>query len=138
MESWNDEFIEKTYLGENHKFRLYWTNEANGKIQIGIEAETTGWVALGISPNGGMLSSDVMIGWVDDDGTVHLEDRHTDTKEKSTGPVLDSNNDLELISGEQVNGITRIRFRRNKCTGDSDHDLAILKGTTRIIYAWKV
>lgn len=53
MESWNDEFIEKTYLDENHKFRLYWTNEANGKIQIGIEAETTGWVALGISPNGG-------------------------------------------------------------------------------------
>lgn len=85
----------------------------------------------------GMLNSDVMIGWVDDDGTVHLEDRHTDKNRKSTGPVLDSKNDLELISGEHVNGITRIRFRRNKCTGDSDDDLPILKGTTRIIYAWK-
>ena len=137
MEAWNDDFVEKTYLDENHKFRLYWTNEANGKIQIGIEAESTGWVALGISPNGGMINSDIMIGWIDDDGTVHLEDRHTDSDGKDNGPVLDTNDDLELISGEQVNGITRIRFRRRKCTGDSDHDLPILKGTTRIIYAWK-
>ena len=137
MEAWNDDFVEKTYLDETHKFRLYWTNEANGKIKIGIEAETTGWLALGISPNGGMLNSDIMIGWVDGDGTVHLEDRYTDNNGKDNGPVLDTQNDLELISGEQVGGITRIQFRRSKCTGDSDHDSPILKGTTQIIYAWR-
>ena len=32
--------------------------------------EALGYVGFGISPNGGMAGSDVVIGWVKDDGTA--------------------------------------------------------------------
>ena len=32
--------------------------------------EALGYVGFGISPNGGMTGADVVIGWVNDDGTA--------------------------------------------------------------------
>ena len=83
-----------------------------------------------------MENSDIMIGWVDDnDGVVHLQDRHT-TDTRDEGPILDSVNNLELIGGEQEDGITRIRFKRDKCTTDLEDDNGVVEGTSRVIYAF--
>ena len=62
MGRWDDLFTFSTYLEENHQFRLYWNHLDDDVIDIGIEANTTGWIAIGISPNGGMENSDIMIG----------------------------------------------------------------------------
>ena len=37
---------------------------ADRTIAFAVNVSTTGWVGLGISPNGGMVNSDVVIGWV--------------------------------------------------------------------------
>ena len=37
-----------------------------------ITAETTGWVGLGISPNGGMTGADIIMAWVANDGTTNI------------------------------------------------------------------
>ena len=42
-------------------------------LRIAVLVQTTGWVGLGISPNGQMPGSDVVIGWVDNDGTPFLQ-----------------------------------------------------------------
>ena len=46
-------------------YELYWTfdNEAS-TISFAVRVETTGWVGFGLSPNGQMPNSDVVIGWV--------------------------------------------------------------------------
>lgn len=31
-----------------------------------MRVQTTGWIGFGISPNGQMRNSDVVIGWIDD------------------------------------------------------------------------
>ena len=50
-----------------------------------------------------------MLGWVDDDdGTVTLQDRYIGDSEGR--PSLDDEDHLTLIEGEQVDGITRIRY----------------------------
>ena len=51
------------------RYTLYWTfdNEAQN-ITFAVRARTTGWVGFGISPNGQMPQSDVVIGWVDAGG----------------------------------------------------------------------
>ena len=138
MGQWNDDFSFSTYLEENHQFRLYWTHLDDDVIDIGIEANTTGWIAIGISPNGGMENSDIMLGWIDDeDGTAILQDRYTD--DSMDRPSLDDDDHLTLIEGEQEDGITRIRFQRTRsldCDDTSGHDLAISHGTSRVIYAW--
>ena len=35
--------------------------------------KTRGYVALGLSPNGAMKGSDIVVGWVNDDGTAVLQ-----------------------------------------------------------------
>ena len=37
-----------------------------------VHVATQGWVGFGISPNGDMKGSDVIMGWVTDDGDVKL------------------------------------------------------------------
>ena len=75
-----------------------------------------------------MPNSDIMFGWVDNDGMVYLQDRYT--QDTRTYPLLDINQSLTLIDGEEIDGMTRIRFTRPKYTCD-DEDLALSQGTTR-------
>ena len=49
-------------------YNLYWNfSTVDEKIQFAVKVKTTGWVGFGISPNGQMPGSDVIIAWVDGD-----------------------------------------------------------------------
>ena len=50
-------------------YELYWTfdNEAE-TISFAVRVNATGWVGFGLSPNGQMPDSDVVIGWVPNEG----------------------------------------------------------------------
>ena len=55
----------------NPLYTLHWNfSSAEETITFGVNVSTNGWVGFGISPNGGMTNSDVVIGWVNDDGEV--------------------------------------------------------------------
>ena len=50
-------------------YTLHWNfSVADEMIMFGVSVSTNGWVGLGISPTGGMINSDVAIGWVNDEG----------------------------------------------------------------------
>ena len=52
-------------------YELYWNFDNDAEtISFAVRVETTGWVGFGLSPNGQMPNSDVVIGWVTDDGDV--------------------------------------------------------------------
>ena len=52
-------------------YELYWSYDlAAETIQFAVRVRTEGWVGFGLSPNGQMPGSDVIIGWVDDQGKV--------------------------------------------------------------------
>ena len=42
-------------------------------ISFAVHVNTTGWVGFGLSPNGQMPNSDVVIGWVDRSGSVAFQ-----------------------------------------------------------------
>ena len=55
-------------------YELYWSvDESTGNISLAVRANTTGWVGFGVSPNGGMPNSDVVMGWVKDNGEVAFQ-----------------------------------------------------------------
>ena len=57
----------------NPLFTLYWNfSTVEQTISFAVRVQTNGWVGLGISPNGGMVNSDVVIGWVNSDGEPFL------------------------------------------------------------------
>ena len=56
------------------KYELYWNYNLGAQIiSFAVRVQTTGWVGFGISPNGGMVDSDVVIGWVEGDGAVQFK-----------------------------------------------------------------
>ena len=58
---------------EGHYTMFYSYDEDLSILRIAVLVQTTGWIGLGISPNGQMPGSDVVIGWVDDSGTSFLQ-----------------------------------------------------------------
>ena len=76
-----------------------------------------------------MPNSDIHIGWVDDYGNVFLQDRYTTAR---ATPLYDSHQNLTVIEGEESDGMTRIRFKRNKYTCNEE-DVQLSQGTTRYI-----
>ena len=55
----------------NPSYELYWNFDAvTQNLSIAVRVNTTGWIGFGISPNGGMPNSDVVIGWVAGGNTI--------------------------------------------------------------------
>ena len=54
-------------------YTLYWNfSTADQTIAFAVKAKINGWVGFGVSPNGGMVNSDVVIGWVNNEGQAFL------------------------------------------------------------------
>lgn len=54
-------------------YTLHWSFDVEQEtISFAINVSTDGWVGFGLSPNGGMAHSDVVIGWIKD-GNAYLE-----------------------------------------------------------------
>ena len=50
-------------------YELYWNfDNAKETIYFAVRVQTAGWVGFGLSPNGQMPNSDVVVGWVTDGG----------------------------------------------------------------------
>jgi len=61
-------------LDPNGQYELYWNyNLTEQTISFAVRVQTTGWVGFGLSPNGQMPGSDVVIGWVDNNGGVQFQ-----------------------------------------------------------------
>ena len=53
-------------LDDQGKYILYWNFDlVREDITFAVRVQTTGWIGFGLSPNGQMPQSDVVIGWVD-------------------------------------------------------------------------
>ena len=58
---------------EGHYTMFYSYDTEMNILRIAVLVQTTGWIGLGISPNGQMPGSDVMMGWVDRSGEAFLQ-----------------------------------------------------------------
>ena len=116
-------------------YELYWTfDNAAENISFAVRVQTTGWVGFGISPNGQMPNSDVVIGWVDNGQTFfHVsfeqnvlvlrckylfvyQDRFATSR---SPPSVDEQQDWTLVDGEEEGGFTVLEFTRKYITCDN-------------------
>ncbi|CAH1233728.1 MOXD1 [Branchiostoma lanceolatum] len=117
-------------LDENGDFLLSWTFD-DEQIEFEARVKTRGWLGLGLSPNGGMPGSDIVIGWVKD-GQAYLTDRYAEEKAL---PPEDESQDWDLLSGYENDTHTVLRFKRKLQTCDVK-DRVINKDTLRVLWAW--
>jgi len=99
----------------------YALDSAKKHITFAVEADTTGWIGLGIAEAAGMKGADIMMGHVDSAGKAVVGDYHSVSNGK---PTRDGCQDWTAHYGEESDGKTLLVFSRKLSTGDSnDHAL---------------
>ncbi|XP_074647533.1 DBH-like monooxygenase protein 1 [Tubulanus polymorphus] len=130
------EYPRKAYLDHKMKYLLEWKYDEKemkgGKITFRVTVKTTGYVGFGLSENGAMKGSDIVIGWVNG-GKAQLYDMHGIGNQI---PVEDKTNNWNLKEGKEENGFTQLTFYRSLDTCDEDGDIKIGSGATRIIFSF--
>lgn len=117
-------------MDEEARYILFWKFDTE-TITFEVHAQTLGWVGMGLSSNGAMLGSDIVIGWVKD-GQPYFKDRHGIGNEM---PLVDVTQDYELLDAREDGGYTMLKFRRQLETCDED-DMAVDDGTARVLFSW--
>eukprot|EP01084_Bolivina_argentea_P252419 423684_1 len=132
---WTDYFDHSTYIDANSDYRMYWSVLEDDKIEIGLEVDTLGWVGFGISTNGLMINSDIVMGWINDEGQVLLQNRYTENTRQIPKLMENNNENIELIEGWHNNTKTYLHFTRLifPC---NENSVQIPIGTARVIFAF--
>jgi hypothetical protein len=103
-------------------------------IEFLVTANATGWVGFGLSPNGGMIGSDMVMGAIDPSGTILFSQRHATAHAL---PAADPSQDYTLIELSEANGWTTMHFMRNTSGCDPD-DIGVAFGlTNRVVAAFR-
>lgn len=116
-------------------FTMSWSID-EGRMEITMEAPTTGWVSVGFEPSAAMKDANIIIGYVEN-GEVFLRDDwgdgHTSHRPDTE---LGGTSDVTTVSGHETDGVTSITFRIPLDSGDP-YDTVLTEGaTTRIILAY--
>lgn len=118
-------------LADENDFVFYWNTTSDQRLVGEIHARTLGWVGFGLSPNGGMDGSDVIVAWIDGyNGIANFTDRHIVGREV----LIDANQTWALKGSYRREGFTVIQFERPLVSCDPD-DISIEVGTPFFIYA---
>ena len=116
---------------------VHWS--INGDIlSMALVTRTTGWVAIGFQPTTAMKDADMIFGWVDDQGGVHIKDAFSTG---ATGPhppdtELGGTHDILAFGGAESGGVTTLEFTRHLDTGDRFDAVIPATGSMTIIWAY--
>ncbi|XP_067142874.1 DBH-like monooxygenase protein 1 homolog [Centruroides vittatus] len=117
-------------LDRDGRFHVYWKTD-DDEITFKTVVATTGYVGFGLSPNGGMQGSDIVIGWVQS-GEAYFFDCYADS---NSLPKIDPEQDWELLEGQENDTHTLLIFKRKLETCDI-RDYPINDDTFRLIYSF--
>ena len=98
---------------------LTWNIYNDGTVHFQMSAKTDKWIGLGISGNRKMPNSDAIVGWVSN-GKATLTDRHLNSYSQSQ---VDAENNVNLVNGTFIDGITTLHFYRQMSTNDVENDI---------------
>lgn len=118
----------------DNNFLVLWT-PGERDVMFEIQVKTLGYVGLGFTRDDGSVGADMVIGWVDNNGQLHLQDRHV--KNSSKDPQMDSSQDYSLLLGYENKTHTVLRFSRRYDTCDP-RDLKITNDTMQVVWQYHV
>ncbi|XP_068199465.1 DBH-like monooxygenase protein 2 homolog [Antennarius striatus] len=120
------------YLDQNELVCIKWGfDELRENITILLVVNTTGWVGLGFSPNGGMQGSDIIMGGVRSDGSYFKDYYATG----NSMPLEDTHQSYTLLDATEIDGQTKLRFKRSIISCDTQ-DFSITAQSIKVIYAY--
>jgi len=132
----NYDFTEKL---DGDNLVVHWKVDVDaGTIDVALVCKCTGWVAFGPNLKNSMIDSDVIIAWVQADGTAVINDYII--KDRAAGAIiadvtLGGTNDILGSFVELKDGVLTAIFRRKLVTEDAN-DIPYINGPTQISWAY--
>jgi hypothetical protein len=110
---------------------FHWTNDAQ-HLYAALAAETGGWVAVGLDPDGKMQGANYLFGYVQG-GETSIQDmfgtRPAGPGSHPPDEQLGGSNDVLEYGGREEGGMTVIEFKIPLDSGDR-YDKPLIPGTT--------
>ena len=130
----NSFFVNRVVLSAPDAYVLFW-NYTNTDIIFKIVAKTNGWVGFGISPNGGMENSDIILAYTMPSGMVMFVDSHTESQKVV---ITDKAQNWKQLFYSNTNGVTTVIFTRKiKICEQVGSEVNInIEATSYVIYSW--
>ena len=99
-------------------------------LLVTVKAPTEGWVAVGFKPERAMQGANIIIGYVEEDGTVVVEDHYgTRPVAHRSDESLGGTRDVERIEGSETGGYTELSFAV-PMQSDDEYDVVLAAGET--------
>jgi len=106
------------------------------ELEVELTGPTTGWIAVGFKPSRAMKDANILIGYVDGADVMMTDQFGTTMVAHRPDSELGGASNTEVISGEEVDGSTTIRFRMPLDSGD-EYDQPLSAGEEmRVIFAY--
>ncbi len=114
---------------EESGITLTWEIEED-YLLVTVKAPTEGWVAVGFKPERAMQGANIIIGYVERDGTVVVEDHYgTRPIAHQSDVSMGGTRDVERIEGSETGGYTELSFAVPMQPED-DYDATLTPGET--------
>ncbi|MBN2685695.1 MAG: hypothetical protein JXR40_10475 [Pontiellaceae bacterium] len=109
----------------------------DGYLDGTLKAETTGWIAVGFNPDRMMMrGADFVIGYVENGEAYIRDDFGNSPITHVADTALEGRNDVEVLGGEEIGGVTTVRFRK-PLESDDPNDQSFSAGDTMtVIFAY--
>lgn len=127
-----DVYVNSLELQPN-MYYMFW-NYTSTDVLIELQVKTTGWIGFGLSPNGGMDGSDVIVAWLDKtSGKANFTDRHINGRRV----LVDQVQNWFPILVTSRDGYVVAKFTRKvKICDKTGEDMDIPDGTPFVIFAY--
>ena len=113
---------------------LYW-NYNSTDITFELQVKSSGWAGFGISPNGDMENSNVILFWMNSDGTSNFTERNTNAG--LVTPTINTKQQwFPLLTKTQDGYLISKSTRKIKLSDTTGQHLDIDAGTPHVIYSW--
>ena len=115
---------------------IYW-NYTDKDITFKAVVKTSGGIGFGLSPNGGMKYSDLVVAYFNSDGSTNFSDRHVEGT--NSRPIKDQIQNWRLLQMSQENGFISVIFTRKlkiPCSNLTSEVNIDIVGTQYAIFAW--
>lgn len=116
----------RVVLEENWEFSWNFNNET---VEFSVTAPTTGWVSIGFNPSSGMADASYVIGYVEAGEVFIREDYGTGRTSHASDISLGGSEDVQVVSGAEIDGITTLVFSIPRDSGDT-YDTILNPGET--------
>jgi hypothetical protein len=128
----NTYFVNNATLIGPDQYSLYW-NFTSTDITFKVIVKTTGWIGFGLSPNGNMPGSDLIVAYSNSNGSVNFTNRYALTQSL---PIINPIQYWSLFYYSQSNGYTTVIFNRQLKVCNASNSFSIVNGAQYLIFAW--